>query len=143
MQKIPFSLAITGVVSIDEGSISITVNRSETTINFEPQKKEGRILLEKGQTLFDIVLEIAGELVTSTNENLFSAAQLYNMAVERYPSMKRNSWSSHIIAAAGNHPSQRFYGSKRDYFRYLGEGKYSLKDVYVGKTNPSRVNKHQ
>jgi hypothetical protein len=143
MQEIPFGLAITGTVRIDKGSISIIVNRTETAINFEPQKKEGRILLEKGQTLFDIVLEIAQELVRNTNENLFSAAQLYNMAVERYPSMKRNSWSSHIIAAAGNHPSQRFYGSKRDYFRYLGEGTYSLKDVYLGKTNPARVNKHQ
>jgi hypothetical protein len=141
MQEVPFSLAITGAIRIDEGSISITVNRSETTINFEPQKKEGRILLEKGQTLFDIVLEIAQELVRNTNENLFSAAQLYNTAVERYPTLKRNSWSSHIIAAAENHPSQRFYGSKRDYFRYLGDGKYSLKDMYLDKTKPAKVNK--
>jgi hypothetical protein len=141
MQEVPFSLAITGAVRIDKGSISITVNRSETTINFEPQKKEGRILLEKGQTLFDIVLEIAQELVRNTNENLFSAAQLYNTAVERYPTLKRNSWSSHIIAAAENHPSQRFYGSKRDYFRYLGDGKYSLKDMYLDKTKPAKVNK--
>jgi hypothetical protein len=143
MQEIPFSIPITGVVKINKGSISIIVNRTETAINFEPQKKEGRILLEKGRTLFDIVLEIAQELVRSTNENLFSAAQLYNTAVEKYPSMKRNSWSSHIIAAAENHPSQRFYGSKRDYFRYLGDGKYSLKDVYLDKSKPIRVNKQQ
>jgi hypothetical protein len=143
MQEIPFSPAITGAVRIDEASISITVNRSETSINFRPQKKEGRILLEKGQTLFNIVLEIAQELVRSTNENLFSAAQLYNTAIERYPALKRNSWSSHIIASAGNHPSQRFYGSKRDYFRYLGDGKYSLKDMYLDKTNLAIVNKQQ
>lgn len=141
MQEIPFSIPITGVVRIDKGSISIIVNRAETAISFELPKKEGRILLEKGQTLFDIVLQIAQELVRSTNENRFSAAQLYNVALEKYPSMKRNSWSSHIIAAAGNHPSQRFYGSKRDYFRYLGDGKYSLKDVYIDKPKRARADK--
>lgn len=143
MQEIPFSLAITGAVRIDDGSISIIVNRAETAISFEPQKGKDRFVLEKGQTLFDIVLEIAQELVISTNENLFTAAQLYNLAVERYPNMKRNSWSSHIIAAAGNHPSQRFYGSKRDYFRYLGDGKYNLKDEYLDKSKPARVSKQQ
>jgi hypothetical protein len=135
MQEIPFSIPITGVVHIDTGSISITINRSETTINFEPQKKEGRILLEKGQTLFDIVLETAQELVGRESENRFSAALLYNTALEKYPTLKRNSWSSHIIASSGNHPSQQFYGSKRDYFRYLGDGTYSLKENYI---NPSK-----
>jgi hypothetical protein len=89
--------------------------------------------------LFDIVLETAQELVRRTPANKFSAAQLYGAALGRYPTLKRNSWGSHIIASAANHPSQRYYGSKRDYFRYLGDGTYSLKDTYLEKTNPKEV----
>ena len=134
MQEIPFSIPISGVVRIDEGSITITINRAETIISFEPTPvKKERISLEKGRTLFDVVLETANELVSRTNENRFSAAQLYGVALERYPALKRNSWGAHVVASAENHPSQRYYGSKRDYFRYLGDGIYSLKDMYLDK----------
>jgi hypothetical protein len=139
MQEIPFSIPVSGLVRIDGGTITITVNRTSTNISFEPQQKQERILLEKGKTLFDIVLERAQELVRRTPENRFSAAQLYGVALERYPALKRNSWGSHIIASAANHPSQKYYGSRRDYFRYLGDGTYSLKDMYLGKTNTKEV----
>jgi len=131
MQEIPFSIPVSGVVRIDEGSITITINRAETTINFEPPKKEKRISLEKGRTLFDIVLETAQELVRRTKENRFSAVKLYGVAMERYPTLKRNSWTSHVIASAPNHTSHKHYGSRRDYFRYLGDGAYSLNSKYT------------
>ena len=131
MQEIPFSVPVSGVVRIDEGSVTITINRAETTVSFEPiPVKQGRISLEKGRTLFDIALETAQELISRTNENRFSAAQLYAVALERYPTLKRNSWGSHIIASAANHPSQKFYGSKRDYFSYIGPGLYRLNEKY-------------
>jgi hypothetical protein len=139
MQEIPFTVPVSGVVRIDEGSITITINRTSTNISFEPHQKQERILLEKGRTLFDIVLETAQELVRRMSENRFSAAQLYGAALERYPTLKRNSWGSHIIASAANHPSQKYYGSRRDYFRYLGDGAYSLKYMYLGKTNTKEV----
>jgi hypothetical protein len=136
MQEISFSIPVSGTVKFDEGSITITINRMETTISFEPVlPKQERISLEKGRTVFDIVRETAQELIKRTNGNHFSAAQLYSVALEKYPDLKRNSWGSHIIASAGNHPSQRYYGSKRDYFRYLGDGTYSLKETYLGKSN--------
>ncbi len=136
MQEIPFSIPVSGVVRINEGSITITINRAETAISFESaHTKQKRISLEKGRTLFDVVLETAREMVIMTGENRFSAAQLYGVALERYPTLKRNSWGSHVIASAANHPSQRYYGSKRDYFRYLGDGTYSLKDIYLDKSN--------
>jgi hypothetical protein len=135
MQEITFSIPVSGIIRIDEGSITVTVNRAETAISFEPQQKQQRISLEKGRTLFDIILETAQELVRSTEENRFSAAQLYGVALERIPTLKRNSWGSHVIASAANHPSQKYYGSKRDYFRYMGDGTYSLKDMYLDKSN--------
>jgi hypothetical protein len=133
MQEILFSIPVSGVIRIDEGSITITINRAETTVSFEPPQKQERISLEKGRTLFDIVLETAQELVKRTDENRFSAAQLYGLALERYPTLKRNSWGSHVIASAANHPSHKHYGTKRDYLRYLGEGTYSLSLKYMRK----------
>ena len=141
MQEIPFSIPVSGVVRIDEGSVTITINRMETTVSFEPVPvKKERISLEEGKTLFDVVLETAQEFVRNTDENRFSAAELYAVALERYPTLKRNSWGSHVIASAGNHTSQKFYGSKRDYFRYLGDGKYRLKDEYLVKPQGQNTN---
>ncbi len=135
MKEIPFSVPISGVVRVDEGSITITINRAETTISFEPPlQKQQRISLEKGRTLFDIVLETAQELVETTDENRFSAAQLYRVAMERRPALKRNSWAAHVIASAPNHTSHKHYGARRDYFRYLGDGTYSLDVRYLDKT---------
>ncbi len=139
MQEVPFVVSLTGTARIEEGSITITVNRTSTSISFEPYRKPERILLEKGRTLFDIVLETAQEFVKRAPENRFSAAQLYGAVLDRYPTLKRNSWGSHIIASAANHPSQQYYGSKRDYFRYLGDGTYSLKDNYLGKPYTKEV----
>jgi hypothetical protein len=141
MQEIPFSVPVSGVVRINEGSITITINRAETTVSFEPHKKKERILLEKGRTLFDIILETAQELVRRTNQNRFSAAQLYRVGLEKHPDLKRNSWGAHVIASASNHPSQKHYGSRRDYLRYLGDGTYSLKVMYLGKPKGKKLNK--
>jgi hypothetical protein len=131
MQEIPFSVPISGVIRIEEGSITITINKAETIISFQPPQKQKRISLEKGRTVFDIVLETAQEVVRRTKENRFSAAQLYGVALERYPELKRNSWGSHIIASGAGHPSQRYYGSRRDYFDYIGDGTYKLNAKYV------------
>ncbi|MFC1869937.1 hypothetical protein ACFLYE_01545 [Chloroflexota bacterium] len=135
MKEIPFSIPVSGIVRFDEGSITITINRAETTIVFEPPfQKQKRISLEKGRTLFDVLLETAQELVRNTGKNRFSGAQLYGVALRRYPDLKRNSWTAHVIASAPNHTSQKHYGARRDYFRYLGDGTYSLDIKYLERT---------
>jgi hypothetical protein len=45
--------------------------------------------------------------------------------------MKRNSWAGHVIASAPNHPSYNHFATKKDYFRYLGNGTYKLEDRYL------------
>jgi len=131
MKEISFGIPVSGVVRIDEGSITITVNKAETTITFEqPPQKGARISLEKGKTMFDIVLETARGLVERNDENRFSAATLYHEAVDKYPNLKRNSWTSHVIACAPNHPSYKHYASKRDYLSYTGNGLYRLNPIY-------------
>lgn len=127
MQEIAFSIPVSGTIRIDDNTITITVDRAETNVSFEPASgKEKRISLPKGQTIFDVLLETARRFVESNEQTRFSAAELYHEAVKRYPDLKRNSWTAHVIASAPNHPSQKHYGAKRSYFHYLGDGRYSL-----------------
>jgi transposase InsO family protein len=52
-------------------------------------------------------------------------------ALKEYPELKRNSWAAHVIASAPDHPSHDHFPTKKDYFRYLGEGSYKLDTRYI------------
>jgi hypothetical protein len=133
MQVLTFSVPVTGSVRIeDDGSVVITFDRVRTSIPIKPRpEEETRITLPKGKTVFDVVLETAQRLVKSRHENVFSAADLFHEAEREYRGLKRGSWSAHVIASAPNHSSYRHYTAKRDFFRYLGGGTYSLNERYL------------
>ena len=132
MQEISFSIPVSGIIRIGEGSITVIVNRAETSISFEPLKEEaGRLSLGKGRTLFDVILETAIEVAKGSITQPFSAAELYHNAREKYPNLKRGTWNSHMIASAPNHPSHKHHSSHRDYFRYVGDGRYWLDPKYL------------
>jgi len=131
MQDIFFSIPLTGKITVSDGSVVITINKAETTINFESAPGgEARISLEKGKTLFDVVLEVARKVAEGSENGQFSAAQLYYEALGRYPKLKRNSFSAHVIASSPNHSSFKHYASKRDYLSYVGNGLYRLNPKY-------------
>ncbi len=133
MQEIPFTISLTGLVKINAGKIIISLGSSRTTINLEPSSRtDARSFLRKGQSLFDVILKTAQDFVASEGKDTrFSAADLYHLALDKYPYLKRNSWTSHVIASAPNHPSQRHYGVRKDYFVYEGKGTYKLKSEYI------------
>ena len=132
MEEVSFSVPVSGVVRIDEDTITITINRAETNIRFEPEKVTSkRISLEPGRTMFDVVLETARDVVRMKGVNRFTGAELYHEALKRYPELKRNSFTSHVIACAPNHPSYKHYTAKRDYFSYMRQGQYRLSDEYL------------
>jgi hypothetical protein len=131
MQELPFNISVTGTIRIEDKTLTVTINRSETTLDLETiPKSRGRISLKKGKTVFDIVLQAAQRVVEISQQNRFSAAEIYHKALEEYPDLKRNSWSGHVIASAPNHPSYDHFGTKKDYFRYLGNGMYKLESRY-------------
>ena len=96
-------------------------------------KSGGRLQLGQGQTMFDLVLDAARTFVGDFGEREFSAAALYHIAKTTHPDLeiRRNSWSSHVMSSAPNHPSYRHYTSHRKYFRYHGNGMYSLEPDYA------------
>ena len=118
------------IVSVEGNTLSLKVGdyRLSITIEGPEVKPSGRLQLEGGKTLFDLVLDAARTFLNDTREREFSAADLYHKARERNPALdiRRNSWNAHVMSSAPNHPSYRHYTSHRNYFRYLGRGKYSL-----------------
>ena len=129
MAEIAFSIPVTGTIQIQGNSLVIKVN--EATINLKldmPNEVGGKLKLERGKTLFDIVLDVAKSWVEDTGTSQFTAAQLYHAALDRFPelNLKRNSWGAHVISCAPDHPSYRNYTSKRNYFTYMGKGLYRL-----------------
>ena len=129
MSEVVFSIPVTGTIRIQGNSMVIKINESAITMKLDMASEVGgKLKLERGKTLFDIVLEIAKSWIADTGTSQFTAAQLYHSALDRYHelNLKRNSWGAHVISSAPDHPSYRNYTSKRNYFTYMGKGLYRL-----------------
>jgi len=130
------AIPVSDIIRTEGNSLSIRVGEYLLTLKIEgPEPKPGgRLKLEYGRTLFDLVLEAARTFVNKFGEKEFTAADLYHMAREKYPDLdlRRNSWNSHVMSSAPNHPSYRHYTSHRSYFRYHERGKYSLEPGLTG-----------
>ena len=134
MKEIPFSIPVSGVVRIEEDSVIIIVNKTETSISLSPVPPGSkRLFREHGKTMFDVVLEAAREVVRRKGANRFSPPELYEEALKSYPYLRKNSFMARIIACAPNHNSYKHHASKRDYLSYLGPGTYTLNDQYKEK----------
>ena len=131
MKEIPFSIPVSGVVRINEDSVIIIVNKTETSISLSPVPPSSKWLFrEQGKTMFDVVLEATRGVVRRKGVNRFSPPELYEEALKSYPDLKKNSFMARIIACAPNHNSYKHHASKRDYLSYLGPGIYTLNDQY-------------
>jgi len=130
MAEAVFSIPITGTIDIRGETLTIKINESVLTVKIEAHGADGlkRLKLETGRTLFDLVLEAARTMVEEVKETEFTAAELYHLAVHKHPDLdlKSNSWGAHMVSSAPNHPSYGHSTAHRRYFRYLGQGKYSL-----------------
>jgi hypothetical protein len=143
MAEAIFTIPVTGTINIEGDSVTVQIKESIIAVKIEGRAVEvpKRLQLERGRTLFDLVLEAAKAFIEETGENEFSAADLYHIAFQRYPdiNLRRNSWGAHVVSSAPNHPSYRHYTAKRKYFRYLGKGKYSLDPSLTLKVTETEV----
>ncbi len=131
MQEIPFAIPVTGIIRIDGNEITIVVNRTETSLSFTTEATTRHYVYEEGVTLNDIALEAAREVVSENGYNRFHAAEVFHKALEKHPSIKRNSFMSRVVACTPDHPSNKHFASRRDYFRYGGNGILMLNEQYM------------
>ena len=136
MQEIPFTVPLSGIVRINDGEITIVVNRMETSLSFAVEAATAkRTILEEGVTLNDIVLEAAKKIVLEKGFNRFHPSEIFHAAIEKHPGIKRNSFMSRVVACTPDHPSYKHFASHRDYFVYGGKGLLMLKGQYVPERN--------
>ena len=140
MREIPFAIPLTGIIRLVNGEISIVVNRTETSLKLAVEEAMSRRRVwEEGLTLNDIALEAARELVAEKGYDRFHAAELFHKALEKHPGIKRNSFMSRVVACTPDHPSNRHFASRRDFFRYGGSGILLLNEQYMPDKNMAEV----
>ncbi|MFC1935945.1 hypothetical protein ACFLX9_04250 [Chloroflexota bacterium] len=143
MAEAVLSIPVTVTISIDGEYLTAKVQESTVTVRIggRPAQASERLKLERGQTLFDVVLDAAKTMVRDHGAEEFTAADLYHAALDKYPDLKlrRSSFSSHVVSSAPNHSSYGHYTAKRRYFRYLGDGKYSLDPSIDLQAPPLRI----
>ena len=138
MREVPFSLPVSGTIRLNGNSVTVVVNRAETSVSLWPEAEPGKpITFGPGKTMYDVILEAAREVVRRKGVNRFSAPELYHEALDTYPALKRNSFTSRVIASTPDHSSYKHYASRRDYFSHIGPGLYKLNDAYRLEKTPA------
>jgi hypothetical protein len=134
MAEIAFAIPVSGIIEIENNFLTIRISESTITLKLQPEEKiQTKFTLERGKTLFDIVLESARNYIEETGNNEFTAADIFHQAQGKYPelNLRRNSWGAHVISSAPAHPSHHHYTARRSFFRYLGKGRYSLEPSLI------------
>ena len=129
-----FRIPIRLTASIAGGYLTLQVHESVLTVSVvDIASAEQRLRLEPGKTLFDLVLDTAKTIVQGDATREFTAGELYDEVSHRHPELRlrRNTWGAHIIACAPSHSSYRHHTARRDYFEYLGNGRYRLNSRYI------------
>jgi len=134
MREISFSVPVSGVIRIDGNVVTVIVNRAATRVLLEEGKESPqRMVFEPGTTMFDILLESAREFLRRKPYNRFTGPDLFAIAREKYPDLKKRSFMSRLTAATPNHPSYKHHLSKRDYLSRIAPGIYTLQNKYQQK----------
>ncbi|MFC1972030.1 hypothetical protein ACFLVE_01310 [Chloroflexota bacterium] len=140
MKEIPFSIPVTGVIRMDGNVITVIVNRAATRVLLETgSESPERMVFEPGTTMSDIILEAARELLRRKTYNRFTGPDLFAIAREKYPDLKKRSFMSRLTAATPNHPSYKYHLSQRDYFSRIAPGIYTLENKYLPKKTAHEV----
>lgn len=137
MQEIDFSITINLSLTLKENKASINIKNVDLTpavvslpTQYDSHYRTASTGAEK-KTIHEIMLQTAKNYVLDSGQNKFTGAKLFNLSRLEHPRLKRNTFAAQVIAAAPNHPSQRHYPNRKDYFNYLGKGSYELNQKYL------------
>ena len=144
MKALDFSISINLSLTMKEGKASINIKNVDLipAVLSLPDRLNGRtgkaLPRSPKKTIHEIMLQTAKKYVLDSGQNKFTGAKLFNLSRIDHPRLKRNTFAAQVIAAAPNHPSQRHYPNRKDYFNYLGKGYYELNPKYL-KIPPDQI----
>ena len=133
MSSIDFAVTINVCLDVGKGGVNVSFKSVElkpaiVSLPLSMQEAPGTGKHGPKKTIHEIVLETARKYVSETGKRKFRAADLFKSVRQDYPSMKRATFSAHVIAAAPEHPSWKHYANRKAYLYYLGNGTYRLND---------------
>jgi hypothetical protein len=137
MEEINFSVTINLSLTLNKDKASINVKNVDlipAVVSLPARLNSQDKTVSPGtrkKTIHDIILQTAKKYVADSGQNKFTGAKLFHLALLDHPGLKRNTFAAQVIAAAPNHPSQRHYPNRKDYFFYLGKGFYKLTPKYL------------
>jgi hypothetical protein len=127
MNALNFSITINLSLTLKEDKASINIKDVDLIpavvslpVRLHSRDRTASPRTEK-KTIHDIILQTAKKYVLDSGQNKFTGAKLYNLSLVDHPRLKRNTFAGQVISAAPNHPSQRHYPNRKDYFTYQGD----------------------
>jgi hypothetical protein len=132
MNSLDFAITVNLSMGIEKGQIALSIKKVDLNpamlgIPTQSLSEELEQIITK-KTYHEIISEAAKQFINETGKDQFSAADLYNRAKLIHPWIKRSTFNNRVMAAALNHPSNKHLTGTKDFFEYLGDGKYRLKD---------------
>ena len=138
MQTLNFSITLKLSLTLEKDKVSLGIRNVDLIpavvtlpVEVASPKKVSKPEAQKKKTIHDIILQTAKKCVIDAGQNKFTGARLYHLARLQHPGLKRNTFAAQVIAAAPNHSSHRHYPNRKDFFTYLGKGKYKLNQQYL------------
>ena len=129
--EIDCAITINLKLTLEEDSAKVTINEVDlrpAIVKLPIQEILGQIeQIKEKKTYHQIILEVAQEFVSQTGNEVFTAADLFKIAKQKYPYVKRDVFYNRMMAAAPEHSSYVHLSGRKALLNFLGQGKYSLK----------------
>ena len=129
--EIDCAITINLKLTLEEDSAKVTIKEVDlrpAMIKLPIQEVVGQIEpIKEKKTYHQIIVEVAQEFVSQTGNEVFTAADLFKIAKQKYPYVKRDVFYNRMMAAAPEHSSYVHLSGRKDLLNFLGQGKYSLK----------------
>ncbi len=133
-KKINFTVMVNMSLKINKNNANVVVKNIKVKpaaiklpIEMKIKEKKGTLKKRLGKPIHDIVFESAKKISKKAGQGIFSAKDLYHVAIEKYPSLNKKSFNTYVISAAPEHTSWKHYRNAKEYLVYLGKGKYKLR----------------
>ena len=129
--EIDCAITINLKLTLEKDSAKVTIKEVDlrpAMVKLPIQEVVGQIEpIKERKKYHQIIVEVAQEFVSQTGNKVFTGADLFKIAKQKYPHIKRDVFYNRMMAAAPEHTSYVHLSGRKAFLNFLGQGKYSLK----------------